>query len=126
MRPFNLTQALNDIPVMTRTGRVVTDMHQVPNVLSGRPSIVGVIDGAIYVWFPNGSYTTPENVQAGRRANQHTMDLFMGPEKRWANVLQEGNNIPKVGMIVYHSEADAIAAAKTTNLKVISTICYEV
>lgn len=44
----------------------------------------------------------------------------------WANVFQEGNNVPEVGMIVYHSEAEAIAGAKTTNLKLISTICYEV
>lgn len=27
----------------------------------------------------------------------------------WVNVLQEGNNVPKVGMIVYHSESEVIA-----------------
>lgn len=126
MKSFDLRKALKGNPVVTRTGRVVTGMHQVPGVMEGRPSIVGVIDGAIYTWFPSGGYVTQNSSELGRKANQHTMDLFMGPEKLYANVYQETNGSLKLGSVAYGSASEAAAGAKIASMKYVTTVEYEV
>lgn len=100
MREFNLHEALSGKPVVTRDGREVTELKIFKGIDNDNPSLVGVLNNGISVWFKNGRYFE-EGV------NPH--DLFMESEKitKWVNVFRHKILNYSFDSYAYDSESSA-------------------
>jgi len=80
MRKFNLKEALEGKPVVTRNGELVTEIIQFANI-SSPYCIAGVCNGAIYTWSIDGQIDVISDLEQKK-------DLFMAEEKKtiWINV----------------------------------------
>ena len=81
MKPFNLEEALDGKPVVTRDGRKVTHITKMPN----NNFIVGIIEGVPQIpqWAVNGNFLNDHYT--------HPCDLFMFIEKKsvWVNIYED-------------------------------------
>jgi hypothetical protein len=84
MKPFNLEEALDGKPVVTRDSRKVTHITRIPN----NNFIVGIIEDVKQIpqWALNGKFLNDHYT--------HPCDLFMFIEKKsvWANVYESIND----------------------------------
>lgn len=71
MKPFNLKEALEGKPVITRDGREVTQLHEFKT--SEKYSLFGVIDNRVYAFANSGIFDYD--------ASHSDYDLFMAPIK---------------------------------------------
>jgi hypothetical protein len=80
MKPFNLLQALEGKPVITRNGELVTEIIQFANI-SSPYCIAGICNGTIYTWSIDGQIDVISDLE-------HKKDLFMAEESKtiWINV----------------------------------------
>lgn len=79
MKPFNLQDAINGKPVITRAGVSLTFGAYIPKANSHKLFMLSP-DGDVFQYCENGRY-----IGNGRESN---MDLFMAPIKRtvWVNL----------------------------------------
>src|SRR5690348_3352719 len=78
-KPFNLEEALAGKPVITRDGRAVTELHQLPTITT-KGNVIAVVAGAPKHFYTDGSYLN--------NGTEHRHDLFMKPEQKsfWTNI----------------------------------------
>lgn len=85
MKPFNLEEALNGAKVVTRDGRVVTQLIKFN--ADEKETLYGVVSNEIASWKDDGrfSFVSPYN--------DHILDLFMyvEPIRVWVNVYVSDN-----------------------------------
>ena len=80
MKEFNLAEALEGKPLITRDGGVVTEITYFANIKSPY-CIAGVCNGSIYTWSIDGEIDVNSDFKNAK-------DLFMAEEKKsiWVNV----------------------------------------
>jgi len=85
MKEFNLERALAGEPVVTRTGKKVTELHLFKNEALIQP-LYGIIEGDddVLQWTTFGIYSPTKET---------SWDLFMAGEKKsvWVNVYEDSN-----------------------------------
>lgn len=98
MKPFNLGQALDGLPVVTRDGRPVTQIKHFAGVSD---SVYGVLDGKVCSWDDSGRV-----IKSATGA-----DLFMAPviHKGFLNVRRQGHRW-LTGGVIHDNLADAQAS----------------
>jgi hypothetical protein len=81
MKEFNLLQALEGKPVITRDGKKVTQITKFDDVTITKYSICGVVEGSLENWNINGEYNVMKDTI-------DSLDLFMAEETKtiWINV----------------------------------------
>lgn len=101
MKPFNLEEALNGAKVITRDGRVVTQLTKFN--ADEKETLYGVVNNEIASWKDDGrfSFVPPYN--------DHILDLFMfvEPKRIWVNVYRFADTICVAGKS-YKSKEDAL------------------
>jgi hypothetical protein len=97
MKPFNLQRALAGDPVVTRDGRLVTDLKFFNGTVA--ESICGVLDGRIRAWFEGGEYMS-------NKGETHYLDLFIAPlvKQGWVNLFRATDGQWRVNGPVYRTE----------------------
>lgn len=117
MKPFNLEEALNGAKVITRDGRLVTQLIKFN--ADEKETLYGVVSNEIVSWKDDGrfSFVPPYN--------DHILDLFMfvEPVRIWVNIFKRynGNDI-YVGANRYKSKEDAINSLDKNDPDYIKTI----
>lgn len=83
MKPFNLEEALNGAKVVTRDGRLVTQLIKFN--ADEKETLYGVVNNEIASWKDDGrfSFVPPYN--------DHILDLFMyvEPQRKWVNLYKD-------------------------------------
>jgi len=91
MKEFNLERALAGEPVVTRTGKKVTELHLFKNEALIQP-LYGIIEGDddVLQWTTFGIYSPTKET---------SWDLFMAGEKKsvWVNVYEKENGEIYIG-----------------------------
>jgi hypothetical protein len=79
MKKFNLSEALEGKPVITKNGKKVTQITKFDNVTITKYSICGVVEGSLENWSIEGKYNL---------THQSEFDIYMAEEKKtiWINV----------------------------------------
>jgi hypothetical protein len=112
MKPFNLEEALDGKPVVTRDSRKVTHITRIPN----NNFIVGIIEDVKQIpqWALNGKFLNDHYT--------HPCDLFMFIEKKsiWVNVYGYQKTLT-VGF-AYETQEDAFLNKDYAGLEYIKTI----
>ena len=117
MKPFNLEEALNGAKVVTRDGRIVTQLIKFN--ADEKETLYGVVSNEIASWKDDGrfSFIPPYG--------DHILDLFMfvEPVRIWVNIFKRynGNDI-YVGANRYKSKEDAINSLDKNDPDYIKTI----
>lgn len=83
MKPFDLEKALAGEPVVTQSGKNVTQLTQF-SLVNTEYSLYGVIDGKVHRWLRSGEWDFDNK--------NHDLDLFMDEPERWVNVYWDSRN----------------------------------
>jgi hypothetical protein len=85
MKPFNLKEALDGKPVVTRTGDAVTQLYLFD--CDDDLPLMGVLHNELHSFTKDGKWSTYDN-------DKRDTDLFMAPEKKsiWVNFWKTENN----------------------------------
>ena len=97
MKPFNLKEALEGKPVVTRDGREVTQLQKFD---CGTINLAGVIDDYVHTWFEDGVYL---------RKCENRDDLFMREEEvtLWVNVYKNSQSNYFPALLLYNLKEEA-------------------
>ena len=115
MKPFNLQEAIEGKPIVTRDGRKVLECHYFKTLEHKYPFRV-IIEGKsdVYMFTKEGVYDT--------NLTSHKLDLFMyeEPKNYYANVYKSHSNGICIGAIVDNiEEAKNIAINRNAYIKTI-------
>jgi hypothetical protein len=98
MKPFNLEEAINGAKVVTRDGRLVTQLTKFN--ADEKETLYGVVNKEIASWKDDGrfSFIPPYN--------DHILDLFMHvePVRKWVNVYNDADNNLWLGFLCSSKE----------------------
>lgn len=100
LKPFNLEQALDGAPVMTREGRKVVRIFYAEEACENSQVICVFETGVVFPYHKDGTYTTSSSVH----------ELVMAPTKKEGYVVMFYNNSQKdflVGTKIWASKQDA-------------------
>lgn len=104
MKQFNLEQALQGRPVVTREGKVVTQLKFFEVTKSY--SLAGIIDGDLHMWCADGRYY--------KNGYENPNDLFMKEEELYVFIHPDQLSNECINVSVYKSTAKKFSYSEAT------------